>query len=257
MSTRRKQQRQPVGGSEWVDEVVRRTVDALHDQGDPVRAEGAERYMKSIAPFLGIATPDRRRLLRAAWTDLPRPTSDELGGAAAALMALREREYHYAAYDLLARFIAVADERFLERWMTGLLTTTPWWDTVDGLGTAAVSPLCRRFDSAATIDAWSESGDRWLIRAAIQHQRGWGHSTDLGRVFGLCDRHWEEREFFIAKAIGWALRDLTGIDPEAVRRFIAHHHGNTVARREATKGLDRAAGTSSGRTGVAPRRRHT
>ena len=245
----------PTDGPAWPDEVVRRTAAAFADQGDATRAEGAERYMKHIAPFLGIATPERRHLLRAAWRGLPTPSSDELGRAAAALMARREREYHYAAYDLLARFIDAADEQFLRRWATQLLTTTPWWDTVDGIGTAAVSPLCRRYDSAATIDEWSESGDRWLIRAAIQHQRGWRRSTDVERVLGLCHRHWGEREFFIAKAIGWALRDITRLDPEAVRRFLADHRGNAVAEREATRGLTRAARGSTRSPERAPQER--
>ena len=245
----------PTDGQSWPDEVARRTVDAFAGHGDAHRAEGAERYMKHIAPFLGIATPDRRRLLRVAWQGLPTPTSDELGAGAAALMARREREYHYAAYDLLARFIDAADEQFLRRWVTQLLTTTPWWDTVDGIGTAAVSPLCRRFDSAATIDEWSESGNRWLVRAAIQHQRGWRRSTDVEQVLGLCHRHWAEREFFIAKAIGWALRDLTRIDPDAVRRFLADHRGNAVAEREAARGLTRAARGSTSLPASRPQER--
>ena len=57
----------------------------------------------------------------------------------------------------------------------------------------------------------------------------------------MCHRHWAEREFFIAKAIGWALRDITRLDPEAVRRFLADHCGNAVAEREAMRGLTRAA----------------
>ncbi len=229
----------PTDGQAWADEVVLRTVDAFADQGDATRAEGAERYMKHVAPFLGIATPERRHLLRTAWQGLPTPTSDELGAGSAALMHCREREYHYAAYDLLARFGRAADEHFLRRWCTVLLTTTPWWDTVDGIGTAAVSPLCRRFGSSSTIDEWSESGDIWLIRAAIQHQRGWGRDTDVDRVLELCHRHWVNREFFVAKAIGWALRDLTRINPDAVRHFLGHHSGNATAQREAARGLAR------------------
>ncbi len=235
-------------GDAWVDEVVRRTVAALHDRGDPDRAVGAAAYMKHVAPFLGLTTPERRRLLRHAWAGLPAPDSGALGAAAVQLMALREREYHYAAVDLLDRFVHSADERFLRQWVTELLTTVPWWDTVDALGSAAVSPLCRRFDASSIIDDWSESGDRWLVRAAIQHQRGWGRGTDVARVLGLCARHWENREFFVAKAIGWALRDLTRVDPGAVRAFVADHDANAVARREAARGLARSdrAGTRPG-----------
>jgi len=197
--------------------------------------------MKHIAPFLGIRADERRRLIGAALSDVPEPTSDELGEAATALMALPEREYHYAAYDLIERFVDRADESFLERWVEPMLTTTPWWDTVDGLGNAAVRPLGRRFDIGRTVDRWSESGDIWLIRAAIQHQRGWKQDTDVDRVLGLCDRHWSNGEFFVAKAVGWALRDLARLDADAVRRFLdMHPTPNRVATREAEKGLSRA-----------------
>lgn len=220
-------------------EVVKRTETAFANQGDPVQALNTARYMKDIAPFWGIATPDRRRLLRDAWQGLADPGSDELGAAAMALMELDEREFHYAACDLMARFRSSADEQFLQRWVTGVLTTKSWWDTVDAAGSAAVSPLCRRFGDTETVDGWSESGNIWLVRAAIQHQRGWSEATDVRRVLALCDRHWDNDEFFVAKAIGWALRDLTRVDREAVLGFLTSHSGNRIAEREAKKGLVR------------------
>ena len=196
--------------------------------------------MKDIAPFLGIGAPERRGALREAWRDAPPPTSAEVGEAAMLLMKEREREFHYAAYDIIDWNVRRADGYFLDTYVTDLLTTKPWWDTVDGLVNAAVSPLCRRFDASWLIDEWSESGDIWLVRAAIGHQRGWKRDTDVPRVLQLCDRHWGNSEFFVAKAIGWALRDLVRIDPDAVRRFLSSRKApNSVAEREARRGLDR------------------
>lgn len=224
----------------WVDDVVERTEAALDGQGDPERAAGAERYMKGIAPFLGLTAGERRSLLRAAWAGLGTPTSDELGQASTQLMTFDEREFHYAATDLTARFRRAADADFLDRWAERLLTTKPWWDTVDGFGSSIVCPFGRDHDVTATIDRWSESGDIWLVRSAIQHQRGWKDDTDIVRVLELCDRHWPNREFFVAKAIGWALRDLTRLDPAAVRGFLCDHpEPNRVAVREAERGLAR------------------
>ena len=194
--------------------------------------------MKGVAPFLGITAADRRKALKRAWHELPELTSDDLGEAALALMHLKEREFHYAAYDLIGWNIEVCDEDFLMRYGAKLLTTTPWWDTIDGLVNAMVSPLMYRFHKDELMEEWSESGDRWLIRAAIGHQRGWKSETNIKRVLELCDRHWASREFFIAKAIGWALRDLARINPTAVDRFLAEHDtANRVAIREADRGL--------------------
>ena len=224
----------------WSGSAVAAARGALLPLADAARAQPMAAYMKDIAPFLGIGAPERRRALREAWSGAPSPTSAEVGEAAMLLMKEREREFHYAAYDIIDWNVRRADDYFLDTYVTDLLTTKPWWDTVDGLVNAAVSPLCRRFDAAWLIDGWSESGDIWLVRAAIGHQRGWKRDTDVPRVLQLCDRHWSNSEFFVAKAIGWALRDLVRIDPDAVRRFLASRKGpNSVAEREARRGLDR------------------
>lgn len=222
---------------------------ALLPLADGVRAVAMADYMKDVAPFLGIAAAERRRVLRGAWRELDLPTSEELGHAALALMSMREREFHYAAYDLIDRYRVHADARFLHSYMTELLTTTPWWDTVDGLVTAGVSPLMRAHPDDLLIDTWSESGNLWLIRAAVTHQRGWKADTDVPRVLALCDRHWSNPEFFVAKAIGWALRDVVKLDPPAVRRLLQSRQligsANRVAQREVERALERAAVTGA------------
>lgn len=222
----------------WSSQVRKRTIDALVPLSDPARALPMAAYMKDVAPFLGIGAAPRRAALRTAWRDLELPTSDELGMAAEVLMDLEYREYHYAAYDLIERNRRVCDESFLDRYVTGLLITKPWWDTVDGLVNAAVSPLCREFDAQWLVEEWSESGDRWLIRAAITHQRGWKGETNYSVLFSLCDRHWDDPEFFVAKAIGWALRDVARIEPAYVREFLSSRRRiNRVAEREIRRGL--------------------
>ncbi len=225
----------------WTRDVLTRTTSALAPMHNEARAAGAAQYMKHIAPFIGVSAPDRRTALKSAWKDLRPPTSDELGETALALMNKTEREYHYAAYDLVEKYIDYADDYFLAEYVEPLLTTKSWWDTVDGFVSVAVSPLCWKYDATTIINEWSESENIWLIRAAIGHQRGWKRNTDVDRVLALCDRHWQNKEFFIAKAIGWALRDITAFNAQAVRRFVIEHPWkNSVALREANRGLVRA-----------------
>jgi len=224
--------------SRWVREAMASTIEALPPHADASRAAGAFAYMKGVAPFLGVSAPERRMALRVAWAHHDSPTSNELGEAALELMWLPEREYHYAAYDLIDRYRSQADELFLTRFATELLTTTPWWDSVDGLVGAMVSPLMRRYHDDQLVDEWSSSSDRWLIRAAIGHQRGWKRETDVPRILHLCDVHWDSKEFFIAEAIGWAMRDFARMEPSAVRDFLVGHNArNRVAIREAERGL--------------------
>lgn len=226
---------------DWAEAVCKASLDALLPARDDDAARSMSAYMKDVAPFLGIKADARRGLCAAVWRDLPRPRSDELGHAAQMLMDAQFRELHYCAYDLIAKFRRSCDEAFLPQYGQALLLTKPWWDTVDGLGSAAVSPLCKRFGHENLIERWSGSGNVWLIRSAIQHQRGWKSDTQIQVVLQLCDAHADDTRFFVAKAIGWALRDLTRLDAAQVAEFVQDHPAlPPVARREALRGLARS-----------------
>ena len=169
---------------------------------------------------------------------LPTPTSAELGATARALWKLEYREYQYAACDMLAFFVKQLDSKFLEEHVEYLVTQKSWWDSVDSLGTAAISPLTVKYDSVRLMNKWNKSKNIWLNRAAIQHQRGRKEATDLELLFRYCDYHSESREYWITKAIGWALRDVAHFNRPAVTQFLnAHPELDRVAVREAEKHL--------------------
>lgn len=199
-------------------------------------AFGAQAYMKDIAPFLGVKTPERRKLFKEIFRELPEPTSDELGKTARSLWKLPEREYQYAACDLIDFFIESADKNFLKDHVEFLITQKSWWDTVDTLGSVAISPLTMKYPSVTLMRSWNQSPNMWLNRAAIQHQRGRKHDTDIPLLLEFLDSHADESEFFIAKAIGWALRDLSRVNNLEVKKFLKEHPDlNRVAVREALK----------------------
>lgn len=204
-------------------------------------AIGAQSYMKDIAPFLGVKTPERRSLVKKIAREFNLPTSDELAQTARGLWKLEEREFHYAAFDLIQIHIDVANKKFLEDHVEYLITHKSWWDTVDGLGSAAVSPLTDRYGCEKLIEKWNKSENRWLIRSAIQHQRGRKFEADNKLILRYCHEHSESTEFFIVKAIGWALRDMAKVSPREVRNFLMQHPDlGRVAVREAERGLGRS-----------------
>lgn len=208
--------------------------------GDRKRAIGAQAYMKDIAPFIGVATPQRRALVKTIAKELPIPTSDELGATARKLWELDQREFQYAANDLIGIHWKIAEKKFLADHVEHLVITKSWWDTVDGLGSVAVSPLTDKFGCEKLIAQWNKSSNMWLNRAAIQHQRGRRYETDVKLVLQYCGDHSDSEEFFIVKAIGWALRDISAINPRAVRDFLKDHPDlGRVAVREAERGLGR------------------
>jgi 3-methyladenine DNA glycosylase AlkD len=196
--------------------------------------------MKDIAPFIGVATPERRALVKTIAKELPIPTSDELGATARKLWELDQREFQYAANDLIGIHWKIAEKKFLADHVEHLVITKSWWDTVDGLGSVAVSPLTDKFGCEKLIAQWNKSSNMWLNRAAIQHQRGRRYETDVKLVLQYCGDHSDSKEFFIVKAIGWALRDISAINPRAVRDFLKDHPDlGRVAVREAERGLGR------------------
>ncbi|GIE46694.1 hypothetical protein Ani05nite_02280 [Amorphoplanes nipponensis] len=195
--------------------------------------------MRDQFAFLGLPAPTQRALARAAVAGLPAPAEADLRAVALACWELPEREYQYFACDWLRAHVSVPGPGFLATVRT-LIVTKSWWDTVDPLATRVVGGLVRRHPAlVAELDAWSVEGDLWLVRTAILHQLHYGAETDTGRLFGYCTRQAGHRDFFVRKAIGWALRQYARTDPEAVARYVAEHRDrlSPLSVREATKHL--------------------
>lgn len=152
-----------------VPEVVQRLQLAFEPHRDVVKARAMSAYMRDRFPFLGIPSPERRAIQRTAVAFLRRPAELDLAAACDALWRLPEREFQYAALDLLTGnirrcgpdFIATAHE---------LITTKSWWDTVDALASRVVGPLVLASPGlATTMDGWVEDPNLWLRRTAILH----------------------------------------------------------------------------------------
>jgi 3-methyladenine DNA glycosylase AlkD len=206
---------------------------------DPERAVQAAAYMRDQFPFLGISAPARRALDRTVVAGLPRPTRSELQEVALACWKLPEREYQYFACDRLRANVAVPGPDFLPVVRT-LITTKSWWDTVDVLATRFVGGLVERHPAlGAEMDRWVADPDLWVARTAILHQLHYGPRTDTDRLFGYCTQQAAHPDFFIRKAIGWALRHYARTDPEAVRRYVRDHRAvlSPLSIREASKHL--------------------
>jgi 3-methyladenine DNA glycosylase AlkD len=204
---------------------------------DPVRAAAMAAYMRDQFPFLGLPAPRQRELSRQVLAGMPVPAEDDLRAVALACWALPEREYQYFACGYLRRHVKVCAPDFLGT-VQELLTTKPWWDTVDALASNVAGPLVLRHpELVPTLDDWITGNDLWLIRAALIHQLTFKQRTDAPRLFGYCRLRAEHPDFFVRKAIGWALRQYAKTDPEAVRRFVADTPLSPLSRREALKNL--------------------
>jgi 3-methyladenine DNA glycosylase AlkD len=219
--------------------LLKRLDDRFAVSRDPERAAGMRAYMRDQFPYAGLPAPALRAVERDVFAGLPSPSVSDLGEVSLECWSRDEREYQYVAVDYLRKHVRAADAPFIEVART-LITTKPWWDTVDALATRFVGDLVRRHPSLlATMDAWSAESDMWLVRTAILHQLHYGTATDASRLFGYCSRQAGHTDFFVRKAIGWALRHYARTDPDAVREFVAANTSrlSPLSVREATKHL--------------------
>jgi 3-methyladenine DNA glycosylase AlkD len=214
--------------------------DALAPLADAQRAAAMQAYMRGQFEFLGVATPQRRSvtmpLLRLQCG------ADELVELARTLWVLPQREYQYVAIDMLARNWKALAMRHVDD-LLALTQQGSWWDSVDGLAgiVGDLTRTAREGDRGAqrAMDAALRHPDMWVRRVAMLHQLGWRTETDASRLFSYAIELAAEPDFFIRKAIGWALRDYARHDPQAVRSFLqdARNRLSALSMREAAKHL--------------------
>jgi 3-methyladenine DNA glycosylase AlkD len=219
--------------------VLDRLVAVYGGAADAAKAVAMRGYMRDQFPFLGIPTPQRRALSRDVLADLASPDEDDLRTAALGCWELPEREYQYFACDWLARNTAACSPVFLDTART-LIATRSWWDTVDALADQVVGAIVGRHpETVATMDEWLHDGNLWLARTGILHQLRYRERTDADRLFRYCLARADHGDFFIRKAIGWALRQYARTDPDSVRAFVQAHERvlSPLSVREALKNL--------------------
>ena len=228
-----------VPGSVLADTVLQRLTARYAAAADPERAVPMRAYMKDIAPFLGLTTPLRRALSRTVLEGTPRPDETDCTVIALRCWELPEREYQYFAVDYLRHHVRHCTSGFLPV-ARHLVSTVPWWDTVDALASHVVGGLVAADPKlTADMDAWIVDDDLWVARTALLHQLRYKERTDTERLFAYCLRQSGHPDFFIRKAIGWCLREYAKTDPEAVRGFLAREKGRfaPLSVREALKNI--------------------
>lgn len=190
---------------------------------DPTRAAAMSAYMRGQFPFLGIPTPARRQAVKG----ILRPMKQLDHALITACFQASEREYQYVACDHIRR-TGISDLELAR----SLVQHKPWWDTVDALA----KPIGANHDDEA-MRAWAVDEDIWIRRVAIIHQLGRKDQSDRGLLAWIITQNLGSQEFFINKAIGWALRDLARHDPDWVRVFVDATELAPLSRREALKNL--------------------
>ena len=213
-----------------------RLLQALRALGSPERAEQEKRYQKSSWEHWGVPLPGMDVAIRETLGDLRQDEALELSRR---LWREPVWDLRIVAGRILARKSIEPDAR-VWGFVTGRLVDLDGWAVADNLAPVASRCLIEEPDRLDAVEAWIESSHLWTRRAALVFTLPWAkEKRDPERMLGWAARLADDRQWFIQKAIGWWLRELSKRDPKRVRRFLADNGGKLrgVARREATKYL--------------------
>jgi 3-methyladenine DNA glycosylase AlkD len=211
----------------------------LQQQANASFKEQMEAYMKHKFTFFGVKAPVRKHILKESINLYKTEATENCRTITLELYNLPERELHYCAMELLARFLknkyALKDIQLIQK----LITTYSWWDTVDFIAKHILGNYLLKYptQTQSIISNFSNHNNMWLNRSAILFQLGYKDKTDVNLLFSLCKKHAASKEFFIQKAVGWSLREYTKTNPQAVEDFVKNTTLAPLSKREALKNL--------------------
>ncbi|MGI9601957.1 MAG: DNA alkylation repair protein [Acidimicrobiales bacterium] len=212
----------------------------LQAVADPDKAGPMAAYMKTDMAFYGVPSPARKRIVREAKKRFTPADDAEYRDQIETLWQLPHREEKYCAIGVARAHQPHITFDQIDLYQD-LVTEGAWWDFVDEIATHLVGRVVAtdRESMRPILERWIDGDDLWLRRTAIICRLGHKEHTDRDQLFDFCARRAHEKEFFIRKAIGWALREYAKTDPDAVRAFVAEHQSELsgLSQREATKHL--------------------
>jgi 3-methyladenine DNA glycosylase AlkD len=217
---------------------------ALRQAADPIRAPSMQAYMKSAMPYHGVPTPLLRQVCKATFADLQFATASHWQAQVLNLWRnARFREERYAALylagDKPARLFQTPSAM---KMYEELIVTGAWWDYVDDIASHRIGPILRYYPTPMRrkMLSWSKSSNLWKRRAAIICQLGFKAETDLELLYACIEPSLGSREFFLQKAIGWALRQYAWTDSAEIKKYVRLNRTrlSALSCREALKNIE-------------------
>ncbi len=214
-------------------------VSLFSQNADSSQAAPMKKYMRDQFEYLGIKSPQFKLLMKQHLDGHGLPPVSELDSIVLDLWSLPQREYQYVATSLVGRLEEQLPSGFT-RTFEYLITHKSWWDTVDTLAGGPVGVHFKRFPAVQEkyLAKWRKSEDFWLRRTCLLFQLGYKEDTDFDLLCDLIRENLDSKEFFINKAIGWALRQYAWTNPQAVKKFVKATPLHPLSRREAMKHLE-------------------
>ena len=207
---------------------------------NPENAFAMTKYMRNHFQFFGIKTDDRRRIFAAIWKENQEKVGENPRAIALELFAKTQRELHYCAIEILIKQLKGNYKKEDIQLIEKLIITNSWWDSVDTIAKNILGQylLEHPLETKKVITRFSNSENMWLNRSAILFQLGYKEKTNFDLLQFECEKHKNSNEFFIQKAIGWALREYSKTNPEAVKSFVANTNLKALSKKEALKNIN-------------------
>lgn len=210
---------------------------AFMENSHPENVAPMAKYMRNHFAFFGIKTTERRRLFKEIWKQNKAEVTENSRTVALQLFAKKQREFHYCAIEILIKELKqnyLKDDIHL---IKKLITENSWWDSVDTISKYILGEYLLGFpdETDAVVKLFSNADNMWLNRSVILFQLGYKKKTNFELLKSICLKQQSSSEFFIQKAIGWALREYAKTDSEAVKEFVAVTAFKPLSRKEALK----------------------
>lgn len=197
-------------------------------------------YMKTTMPFYGVRATERRKIIKTLIEKYPLKTQEEYLQTITVLWDLPHREEKYIAIDIARAYPWYVNSNTLFLFEK-MIRKGAWWDLVDDIAVHLVGAVISKHPNTmpAILDSWIQDQNMWIRRTAIICQNKLRGATDQKRLFDFCLKRAHEKDFFIRKAIGWALREYAKTSPDVVKLFLQQHKDSfsPLSYQQATKWL--------------------
>jgi 3-methyladenine DNA glycosylase AlkD len=205
---------------------------------DPTNAVQMKKYMKDRSEFFGIKSPPRRELYRKHISQFGLMPVDQREKIVKWCWEAPQREWQYFAMEFLGKEAKKVNENIIDLYEF-MIVTKSWWDSIDYISANLVGPYLQKFPEHIPhlMTRWMNSDNMWLQRTCLLFQLKYKTSTDTQLLSSFIKPLSSSNEFFIRKAIGWALREYSKTDPDFVIQFVKENTLSGLSEREALKWL--------------------
>jgi len=224
----------------FVVEYVDKVKEIFEKNRNDKKAVKMKKYMRNKFEFYGIQAIKRRELSSNLQKKENRLNPSQLNRVVMKLWSEDERELHYFAMELLERYkneFRIKDIKL----MVHIIKNKSWWDTVDFIAKKLIGEYFNKHPKYRHeyIKKWIRSNNIWLQRTTLIFQLAYKDSTEQDILFSNIKKLKDIDDFFIQKAIGWALREYSKIEPNEVEKFINNIELSNLSKREGLKQISK------------------